>query len=142
MTDYEEYKKIFLDMASQQIDNNELECLSKILDKLCDTYTINKYKIDLSTSIDGLPIEAQNYLMSRKIEGCTQATIDNKTVMLKCFFRMVPKPVTEITTNDVPFTRSNTFSSTTIVWSLLRRALACALLPFSILWRIIISVIR
>lgn len=24
MTDYEEYNKIFLDMASQQIDNNEL----------------------------------------------------------------------------------------------------------------------
>lgn len=100
-TDYEEYKANFMSLAAEVVGNEQINKLAEIIDKLSGTYSVTKWKVFDGNQNSDLPVEAQNYLASRKIEGLTDATIENKTIALRTFFRTVAKPISQITANDV-----------------------------------------
>jgi integrase/recombinase XerD len=72
-----------------------------LLDNLAARYEIHKKETSLSLFHDELPEIVKIYLVSKKIEGLAQTTLDTYLRTLTLFFREIRKPPAQITTNDI-----------------------------------------
>lgn len=71
------------------------------LDQIMDGYEITKKETSLVVSRDGVPEPVRAYLVSKKIEGLSDKTLETYLRNLRLFFGAVRKSLDQITTNDI-----------------------------------------
>lgn len=72
-----------------------------LLDKLATRYEIHKKETALAVYNEELPEVVKIYIVSKKMEGLSQQTLDTYLRMLTLFFREMRKPLPQITTNEI-----------------------------------------
>lgn len=97
---YERFRNNFLlELASLNVSNTTQ--ILQVLDKVSTKYDIKLKETSLSVVVDELPELAKIYLVCKKIQGLSDATITNYRVFLQLFFRYVNKQPQTVTTNDI-----------------------------------------
>lgn len=87
---------------SNTISESELRKVLRIIDKVADNYEVSERETHLAVRRNQeFPEVAKMYLVSKHIEGLSQATLDFAKDRLDMFFRYVDKDVFEIVTNDI-----------------------------------------
>lgn len=83
-----------------KISNDDLRIVYIQLDLLCADYDIKKKETLPAVLFDDV-IEVKHYLISRKIEGLSDATLKQYKRCLEKFFLIVRKATKDISTNDI-----------------------------------------
>ena len=97
---YERLRNDFLlELANLKVDNT-IKIL-QVFDKVSAKYDIKLKETGLSVIVDELPELAKMYLVCKKIQGLSDATITNYRIFLQLFFRYVNKQPQTVTTNDI-----------------------------------------
>lgn len=95
---YENFRSCF--MSKLNLDNETIKIVLVALDSVADDYDFI-HKERSVTTYSTFPQEAKQYLVSKKIEGLSPNTLEQKKLVLDLFFREIRKPIFMITTNDV-----------------------------------------
>ena len=97
---YERFRNDFLlELASSNVSNTTQ--ILQVLDKVLTKYDIKLKDTSLSVVVDELPELAKIYLVCKKIQGLSDATITNYKIVLQLFFYYVNKQPQTVTTNDI-----------------------------------------
>lgn len=97
---YERFRNDFLlELANQKVDNT-IKIL-QALDKVSAKYDIKLRETGLSVIADEPPALVKMYLVCKKIQGLSDATITNYKILLSLFFRSIGKQPQVVTTNDI-----------------------------------------
>lgn len=72
-----------------------------LLDNLAARYEIHRKETSLALFQEELPEIVKIYIVSKKIQGLSQTTLDTYLRMLKLFFSCLGKSPAQITTNDI-----------------------------------------
>ena len=98
---YEQFKNQFMLRLSGNFTNEELEVIMEELDKTAYDYEIKKRETELVVYNDEMPALVKTYLVCKKIEGLSDATLYNYGHYLHIFFREIQKAPEQVTTNDI-----------------------------------------
>lgn len=99
---YEHFRNDFQHAANEHgITRESLKEILGVLDKIASQYEIHKKETALSIYNNELPEIVKIYIVSKKIEGLSQQTLDTYLRMLTLFFRDIRKAPAQITTNDI-----------------------------------------
>lgn len=99
---YEHFRNDFQHAANEHgITRESLKAMLGVLDKVASRYEIHKKETSLSVYNNELPEIVKIYIVSKKIEGLSQITLDTYLRMLTLFFRDIRKAPAQITTNDI-----------------------------------------
>ena len=99
---YEHFRNDFQCVATENgMPKQTLVDALGLLDKLATRYEIHRRETSLAVYNEEVPEIVKVYIVCKKIEGLSQATLDTYLRMLKLFFRDVRKAQAQITTNDV-----------------------------------------
>lgn len=99
---YEHFRNDFQCVATENgMPKQTLVDALGLLDKLATRYEIHRRETSLAVYNEEVPEIVKVYIVCKKIEGLSQATLDTYLRMLKLFFRDVRKAPAQITTNDV-----------------------------------------
>lgn len=99
---YEHLRNDFLSAAHDaHIPADALATAVRILDQVAARYEIQPRELSLAVYNDGLPEVAKVFLVCKKIEGLSEATLATYMRTLKLFFQEMTKPLERITANDV-----------------------------------------
>lgn len=99
---YEHFRKDFQCAAADHgMPQQAMVDVLGMLDKIAAKYEIHRRETALAVFHEELPEVVKIYLVSKKIEGLSQQTLDTYHRMLKLFFREMKKPLPKITTNDI-----------------------------------------
>ena len=98
---YEQFKNQFMLKLSGNFTNEELEVIMEELDKTAYDYEIKKRETELVVYNDEMPALVKTYLVCKKIEGLSDATLYNYGHYLHIFFREIQKAPEQVTTNDI-----------------------------------------
>lgn len=97
---YERFRNDFLlELASSNVSNTTQ--ILQVLDKVSTKYDIKLKETSLSVVVDELPELVKIYLVCKKIQGLSDATITNYKIVLQLFFYYVNKQPQTVTTNDI-----------------------------------------
>ena len=99
---YEHFRNDFQCAAADHgVPQETIVDMLGLLDKLASRYEIHKKETSLALFHEELPEIVKIYIVSKKIEGLSQATLDTYLRMLKLFFSCLGKSPAQITTNDI-----------------------------------------
>lgn len=98
---YEHLRNALLMELQPHFDSSTIDLILNKLDKVVADYEITEKVTSLAVIDDDMPRIAKTYLASKKLEGATDATIDNYGTILKIFFGAVRKQPQEIETNEI-----------------------------------------
>lgn len=104
MSENEAMKAMLLERISDMmpnIDEVSLKGISNAVDITMTQFDAHRRCTDIAVRMNDYPDEVKQYIISRKIEGIAKGTLRNRVFMLRAFFRVVNKPVKQITTNDI-----------------------------------------
>ena len=99
---YEHFRNDFQCAAADHgVPQETIVDMLGLLDNLASRYEIHRKETSLALFHEELPETVKIYIVSKKIEGLSQATLDTYLRMLKLFFRDIGKSPAQITTNDI-----------------------------------------
>lgn len=99
---YEQFRNEVRRAADDQgLSRETIVSVLGLLDQVAARYEIRQKETALTVLGEELPEMVQIYLVSKKIEGLSQTTLDTYHRMLKLFFRDVRKAPAQVTTNDI-----------------------------------------
>ena len=90
----------FMARLDDQFTTEQLQFIAKKLECYISNFDIQQRETSLMI-YDGMPEAFKVYMVSKKIEGCTDGTLKQYTLVLKQLFQALRKPINEITTNDM-----------------------------------------
>lgn len=91
----------FICRLDGKIEDRELQIVKTQLMIFLKDYELTKKTTELMPVEEGTPKELREYLITKKLEGFTQATLHHYFYILDAFTRRVRKPVGEITTSEI-----------------------------------------
>lgn len=97
----EKFVNEVVERLSHRIPAAELFTVREVLLFIANDYDITPRNTELAVVTDELPQEAKEYLVTKKIEGMSEATLRQYHYALKRFFDKVRKPVSLIRTEDL-----------------------------------------
>lgn len=97
----EQFINDVVERLSHRLPAEELFTVREVLLFIANDYDITPRTTDLAVVQDGLPKEAKEYLVTKKIEGMSDATLMQYRYALERFFEKVKKPVVQIRTEDL-----------------------------------------
>ena len=100
---YSDFRRdILLQLAEAGIDTETMGKMLSTMDTVAIRYTITKATQEIAIrGRDALEEAAKVYLVSKKLDGCTDATIDNYALHIKGFIGYCSVPLEEIDANVV-----------------------------------------
>jgi integrase/recombinase XerD len=99
---YEHFRNDFQCAAADHgVPQETIASMLGLLDNLASRYEVSRKETSLALFHEELPETVKTYIVSKKIEGLSQATLDTYLRMLKLFFRDIGKSPAQITTNDI-----------------------------------------
>lgn len=98
---YEHLRNDFVGKLSIDYCKKDINRIMSILDSLANDYEITRKSTELAVVENYIPREMTNYLACKRIEGCSDATIDLYSGVLTMFFSTVCKRVQDIVSNDI-----------------------------------------
>ena len=98
---YEHLRNEFLTELMKHFKADEIEQIGKLLDKVAANYDVTEKETSIAVIDDELPKVVKLYLASKKLEGSSNATIDNYSGRLRIFFQEIRKQPQEIQTNEI-----------------------------------------
>ena len=98
---YEHFKHQFIASISTNFSINDLEFISKEMDKIAYDYDIKKKETSVVVYNSELPEMAKTFLVCKKIEGLSKDTLYNYKLILEKFFLATQKTPEQIIPNDI-----------------------------------------
>lgn len=98
---YEQFRNQVMLFLSGRFSPDILEKIGAALDRTAIDYDIKKKETSLAIYNNDLPELVKTYLVCKKIEGLTDATLYNYRKQLHMFFLTVQKPPEHVTANDI-----------------------------------------
>lgn len=98
---YEQFRNHVMLNLSSQFSPDILEKIGAVLDRTAIDYDIKKKETSLAVYNSDLPELVKTYLVCKKIEGLTDATLYNYRKQLHMFFLAMQKPPEQVKTNDI-----------------------------------------
>lgn len=98
---YEHLRNDFLSELMPLFPADQVERIGKLLDKAAANYEVAEKETSLAVIDEDLPRLVKLYLSSKKLEGLSDATIENYAGRLRLFFEEVRRPPQDIQTNDI-----------------------------------------
>ena len=98
---YEHLRNAFINKLSLNYGREDINKITAILDGIAKDYEITDKCTELMILENFIPEEVKTYLVSKAIEGCSEATVKNYKTILEMFFQEIQKPVQKIETNDI-----------------------------------------
>lgn len=102
MSDNQEFINKILVKLNTKLSLEDLHTVQNIVLSVSKDYDITIKKTEVAL-YQGFPIEAKEYLVSKKLEGLSQSSLDIYYYHLKKFFEYIHKPIKDITKVDVQF---------------------------------------
>ena len=100
MGHFEMFRAAFVSNVMNVISDESLQAVIKALDIVSNDYEITRKTTDIIVS-DGIPEVVRLFIAAKAVEHIAKSTLGKYLEILTGFFKMVCKPVTDITTNDV-----------------------------------------
>lgn len=97
---YEQFLNDLTMVLSNYLDGPSLDSVKSEIAFIINNYDISRKTTELSVFTDG-PIELKSYLVTRKIEGMAEVSVNLYARILREFFFYTNKAVDEIKVNDV-----------------------------------------
>lgn len=103
MNAYEQLKNRFLvELDGLELSGEELNRITSALDRAAYDYEIIHKETALSTQVvDSVPALVKTYIVVKKTEGRSDATLKNYARTLQAFFAWVKKQPEDVTANDI-----------------------------------------
>ena len=98
---YEHLRNTFVTQLLTKYNIDDVNYISNILDKIISDYDITEKCTELAVVDDEFSRIANIYLASKKLEGCSDATISNYRDILRIFYDIVQNRPQDITTNEI-----------------------------------------
>ena len=98
---YEHLRNDFLSELMPLFPADQVERIGKLLDKAAANYEVTEKETSLAVIDEDLPRLVKLYLSSKKLEGLSDATIENYAGRLRLFFEELRRPPQDIQTNDI-----------------------------------------
>lgn len=98
---YQKLKNQFIMSLSHLFSSDEIEIISKQLDIAANDYDISEKETQLVVYEGEIPQLVKTYIVCKKIEGLSEATLYNYSSCLKNFFLEVRRMPEEIIANDI-----------------------------------------
>lgn len=101
--DYEKMRNSYMMKLNGIISKERMELVLMLLDDVAQDYDVRTKCTELTTDVvwEELPEPAKIYLVVRKTEGLAEKTLQQYHDKLKLFFRILKKPLHNITANDI-----------------------------------------
>lgn len=90
----------FVARLDDRFTTEQLQFISRKLECYISDFDIHHRETSLMV-YDGMPEAYKVYMVSKKIEGCTDGTLKQYRIVLDDLFHTIHKPLNEITTNDM-----------------------------------------
>lgn len=97
----EQFVNEVMEKLSHKIPDENLVMIRSVLFYVGKGYEINPISTELATVPEGLPREAKEYLVTKKIEGLSKDTLKQYHDAILRFSEKVRKPVAQVTTQDI-----------------------------------------
>ena len=97
----EKFVNEVVERLSHRISAEDLFVVREVLFFVANDYDITPRSTELAVVPDGLPQEVKEFLVTKKIEGLSEATLKQYHGSLKRLFDKVKKPVNQIRTEDL-----------------------------------------
>lgn len=98
---YEKFRNMVLAELEGKVRKDDIRILMEAMDTASRDFDIKEAERSLVIWQGDLPSEAKMYLVSMKMKGLSDGTANNYRLCLSNFFRIVAKPLSQVTTNDV-----------------------------------------
>lgn len=97
----EKFVNEYIEKLSHALPESEIKVAREILYLVLNNYEVSPRHTQLAVIGDAIPEEAKQYIVTKKIEGKTDATLHQYLNSIKRFVRHVRKPFKDVTTNDI-----------------------------------------
>lgn len=102
MNQYESFKLEFmLRIIDQGMPQEYTDLVSREIDFVAKDYHIERLSTDIIVSGEEMPAAVKLFLASKYVENKSKETLYEYKLTLKNFFKMVQKPLPDITSNDI-----------------------------------------
>lgn len=98
---YEHMRTAFAAKLGTRFSQEDINTILEALDDTARSYDIKESERSLVVWNGGLPQEAKMYLVSMKMKGLSDGTLNNYRLFLDNFFKVIQKPVDSIVSNDI-----------------------------------------
>lgn len=98
---YEHLRNALLTELSIKFNVADINYIGNVLDKVCTDYTISEKTTALAVLDDTMPYLVKLYLASKRLEGCSDETLNNYFGILRIFFETVRKSPQDVQTNEI-----------------------------------------
>lgn len=98
---YEQFKNQFISALSENFTMEELQIIGTCMDVVAHDYDISKKETRLVVYNQELPEMVKIYLVCKKMEGLSDATLYNYRIHLHNFFLSIQKAPEQVTANDI-----------------------------------------
>lgn len=97
----EQFVNQVIEKLSHKVPEADLIIIRSVLFFVGKDYEIKPVSTELAAIPEGLPQEAKEYLVTKKIEGLSEKTLKQYHDAIRRFFEKVRKPVVNVTTQDI-----------------------------------------
>lgn len=97
----EKFVNEYIEKLSHALPESEIRVAREILYIVLYNYEVSPKQTQLAVVVDPIPEEAKQYLVTKKIEGKSDATLKQYLNAIRRFTSHVRKPLKNVTTNDI-----------------------------------------